>query len=114
MTAREVLDGIKASLAEITSWPWVAEYSKEQGNCVLPPDAQSTREAVAVTRLYHQSADAVFIASAPSTVARLTAAVEAVLDRADAWEAAYRQDGTGPGRIVADDFRAAIENALNE
>jgi hypothetical protein len=40
------------------------------------------------------------------------AALEAVLKRAKAWEDAYHQDGTGPGRIVADDFRSAIQQVL--
>ncbi|QOC56305.1 hypothetical protein PP509_gp63 [Gordonia phage MichaelScott] len=63
-------------LSGITPGPWVAEYSREQGNCVIPADAQSTREAVAVTRLYHQVADAEFIAAAPALVDRLLAELD--------------------------------------
>lgn len=77
MTALDV-PAIRALLAGITEGPWVAEYSREQGNCVIPADAQSTREAVAITRLYHQAADAAFIAAAPSIVAQLLAVVERV------------------------------------
>lgn len=62
--ARRLLQGI-------TPGPWVAEYSREQGNCVIPADARSTREAVAITRLFHQHADAEFIAAAPEITQRL-------------------------------------------
>lgn len=66
-------------LAGITPGPWVAEYSREQGNCVIPADARSTREAVAVTHLYHQVADAEFIAAAPALVDRLLAELDQAL-----------------------------------
>lgn len=70
-------------LAGITPGPWVAEYSGEQGNCVIPADAQSTREAVCVTRLYRQQADAQFIAAAPRLVAELADEVERLRARED-------------------------------
>ncbi|AVO21679.1 hypothetical protein I5I01_gp74 [Mycobacterium phage MooMoo] len=76
-------------LAQITPWPWVAEYSKEQGNCVIPADAQSTREAVCVTRLYHQVADAEFIAAAPELVSELVAEVERKSAQLAEWRAQY-------------------------
>lgn len=72
----DVVQAAKAALQGITEGPWVAEYSGEQGNCVIPHDAQSTREAVAVTRLYHQQADANFIAASRSLIPELVAEVE--------------------------------------
>uniref|UniRef100_UPI003F495274 hypothetical protein n=1 Tax=Arthrobacter silvisoli TaxID=2291022 RepID=UPI003F495274 len=79
----EFLAPIRERLAAATEGPWVAEYSGEQGNCVIPHDAQSTREAVAITRLYHQQADAEFIAHAREDVPRLLAALDGVLALAD-------------------------------
>lgn len=66
---------IEARAAAATEGPWIAEYSGEQGNCVIPHDAKSTREAVCVTRLYHQHADAEFIAHSRTDVETLLAAV---------------------------------------
>ena len=77
------LDHIKGRADMATDGPWVAEYSKEQGNCVIPHDARSTREAVAVTRLFHQQADAEFIAAARTDVPALVDALIRVLDRCD-------------------------------
>ena len=74
------LDQIKGRADAATEGPWEAEYSKEQGNCVLPPDYQSTLEAVAVTRLWRQTRDAEFIAAARTDVPRMEAALRAVLD----------------------------------
>jgi hypothetical protein len=45
-----------------TSGPWIAEYSGETGHCVIPADAQSTREYVARTQLYAAHFDAEHIA----------------------------------------------------
>lgn len=59
-----------------TPGPWFAEYSGEQGDCVVPADAESTREAVCLTRLYDATADADFIAHARSDVPDLLAEVE--------------------------------------
>lgn len=66
LKAERVLEGV-------TDGPWVAEYSGEQGNCVIPHDAQSTREAVCTTHLYYQVADAEFIAAARQLVPELVA-----------------------------------------
>ena len=74
------LDMIRDRAKKAMPGPWVAEYSKEQGNCVIPHDARSTREAVAVTRLFHQQADAEFIAAARTDVPRMEAALRAVLE----------------------------------
>jgi len=45
-----------------TEGPWIAEVSGETGHCVIPADAQSTREHVAKTQLYAAAADAEHIA----------------------------------------------------
>lgn len=79
----DVLTRARDYLAELdelaTDGPWRAEYSREQGNCVLPPDAVGTREAVAVTRLLPQAFDAELIAAlracAPYLIDRLDAAI---------------------------------------
>lgn len=85
MTTTDRLAEIEARLSAATPGPWIAEYSGEQGNCVIPSDAQSTREAVCVTRLYHQQADAELIAHAPADLAALVAVVREV-------EALHRPD----------------------
>ncbi|UOE45505.1 hypothetical protein [Agromyces larvae] len=54
--------------AEITPGPWIAEYSGEQGHCVIPADADSTREAIALTRLYHAAYDAELIVTLHRTI----------------------------------------------
>ncbi|WP_139343223.1 hypothetical protein [Fictibacillus arsenicus] len=77
---REILARIRAQADAATEGPWTAEYSGEQGNCVLPPGYQSTREAVAVTRLLSAQADAEFIAASRTTVPRLVDALRAVLE----------------------------------
>lgn len=88
----DIVTRARELLAGITPGPWIAEYSGEQGNCVIPADAQSTREAVCVTRLYHQQADAEFIAAAPQLVVDLAARIEAaesllraLVDADDCW-----------------------------
>ena len=78
---RETLARIRAQADAATEGPWEAEYSGEQGNCVLPPEYQSTREAVAVTRLLSAQADAEFIAAARTTVPALLDLADAVLKR---------------------------------
>lgn len=72
----DVVERAKAALEGTTEGPWIAEYSSEEGNCVIPHDAESTREAVATTHLYHQRADAEFIAQARTLVPELVAEVE--------------------------------------
>ena len=64
---------MRARVDAATEGPWIAEYSREQGNCVIPHDARSTREAVATTHLYDQAADAEFIAHARTDVPALVA-----------------------------------------
>lgn len=77
---RETLARIRAQADAATDGPWTAEYSGEQGNCVLPPGYRSTRKAVAVTRLWRAQADAEFIAASRTTVPVLLDALEKVLN----------------------------------
>ena len=79
MTIESRLAEIRARAGNATHGPWTAEYSGEQGNCVLPPGYQSTREAVAVTRLLSAQADAEFIAASRTDLPALLAAVQAVM-----------------------------------
>jgi len=65
---RAAIERLEARKATSTQGPWVAEYSGEQGNCVIPADAQSTREAVAVTRLYYAAGDADLIVTLHRTI----------------------------------------------
>jgi hypothetical protein len=136
VTAREVLDGIKARLAAATPGPWKAEpvesgsfahiesrvYSLRGSHILLSPTDGEAGQA--------KTTDAEFIAAAPADVARLTAAVEAVLALHKEVEG-YRF-GAVPGAApdygvcstcFTDDERpapwpcptvAAIENALKE
>ncbi|WP_271437707.1 hypothetical protein [Micrococcus luteus] len=76
---REILARIRAQADDATEGPWTAEYSGEQGNCVLPPEYQSTRETVAVTRLLSAQADAEFIAASRTTVPALLDALDAAI-----------------------------------
>ena len=76
MLTPDQLDAIRSRLNAATPGPWIAEYSSEQGNCVIPHDALSTREAVCVTRLYHAAADAELIAHAPTDLADLLTEVD--------------------------------------
>lgn len=79
-TVKAWIEERRAIHAESTDGPWVAEYSAETGDCVIPHDAQSTREAVAVTRLFHQTADANAIADAHNMFPRAMGALNAVLE----------------------------------
>jgi hypothetical protein len=58
----EQLDEDERIARAATDGPWVAEVSGETGNCVIPADAQSTREYVARTQLYAAAFDAEHIA----------------------------------------------------
>ncbi|MCG0069713.1 hypothetical protein CFC35_05650 [Streptomyces sp. FBKL.4005] len=65
----ELVEFLRARLAEderaarqATEGPWTAEVSGETGHCVIPSDAQSTREYVARTQLYAAAFDAEHIA----------------------------------------------------
>jgi hypothetical protein len=56
------LDEEERVAQQATEGPWVAEVSGETGHCVIPADAQSTREYVAKTQLYAATFDAEHIA----------------------------------------------------
>lgn len=75
MSAREVLDGIKARLAEVTN---LGQWETTRVNDVVIY-APSGFGAYKLITHSVAKADAEFIAAAPSDVARLAAAVEAVL-----------------------------------
>ena len=76
----EWLDESQQLADEATDGPWIAEFSGEQGDCVIPHDAQSTREAVAVCRLSYRGADARLIAESRTRVPQAVAALRAVMD----------------------------------
>jgi len=115
VTAREVLDGIKAQLEAATPGPW-EEYW--QGHIHAPANyPQAAAESVCQTfgREDRRHPNAAFIASAPSTVARLTAAVEAVLalHAPDTYGECRRcHGGNGFYHAYPCPTVAAIENAL--
>lgn len=100
LKAERVLEGV-------TDGPWVAEYSGEQGNCVIPHDAQSAREAVCTTHLYYQVADAEFIAAARSLVPELVAELKTARERIAAFEVGQGNAGVLLGR-AAEDYDAVV------
>ncbi|MDQ5862435.1 MAG: hypothetical protein M3536_09255 [Actinomycetota bacterium] len=116
MTARVVLDGIKARLAGATPgpWRWDEDYG-DKGDTGLALTNDAGAEIVGAYN-HHccsfrddprvEDNDANFIAAAPTDVARLTGALEAVLELADAWEEEFPHKAW---RV-----RAAFENALEE
>ena len=77
---REWLDESQQLADKATEGPWIAEFSSEQGDCVIPHDAQSTREAVAVCRLYYRGADARLIAESRTRLPQAVAALRAVVE----------------------------------
>lgn len=91
LSTREGREQLRALADKATPGPWEAEFSGEQGNCVLPPDYRSTREAVAVTRLYYAQADAEFIAAARTAIPVLLDALDTAEARADRAEAALQR-----------------------
>jgi hypothetical protein len=76
VTARVVLDGIKESLAGITPGKWKA-YNRGIGYEIHGEYDQPINDGHRET---FTKADATFIATAPADVARLTGAVDAVLE----------------------------------
>lgn len=77
-----------------TDGPWIAEVSGETGNCVIPADAQSTREYVAKTQLYAAVFDAEHIACHnPSRVLREIDTKRQVLARYEELRAASKEQG---------------------
>ena len=114
MTAREVLDGIKGRLAAATPWPWEVRTDD------LTDDVDVVHATCGQKHLPRTYADAELIANAPVDVARLTRAVEAVLEL----HVPVMEDGEPVGCSCCDwesegnwgwpcATLAAIENALN-
>jgi hypothetical protein len=120
------LGDIKERLAAATPGPWKTEpvergrfahiesrvYSLRGSHILLSPTDGEAGQA--------KTTDAEFIAAAPADVARLTAAVEAVLSIADSMDriadfnlGVLPHDDMGISlRQHAEDLRAAVENAL--
>jgi hypothetical protein len=107
VTARAVLDGIKGRMAEVTN---LGEWETTRSNDVViyAPNGFGAYKLIA-----HADAktDATFIAAAPTDVARLTAAIDAVLKECEDMES-QPQTELAPVRFCGGLIRAAIENAL--
>ena len=114
VTAREVLDIINTRLqaASIHDGPWAVEEDDTWGAKVYvrEPGFGTMYICENLNQGEDWLSDAEFIAAAPVDVARLTRAVEAVLEIADYWE---RTPALRKG-TAASEVRAAIENALGE
>jgi hypothetical protein len=118
VTAREVLDGIKTQLATATPGPWKANKDGTiDGTNYAEVICRGQVDCMAycyggtsVIEGDNLTADAEFIAAAPSTVARLTAAVEDALALAEA----AATGGFVDELELADAIRLAIHNALEE
>jgi hypothetical protein len=119
VTAREVLDSIKEQLAAATpgQWRWDEGYG-EAGDTGLALTNDAGAEIVGAYNHHCCSFrddplvddnDAEFIAAAPSTVARLTAALEAVLSECD-----YLDTLADGDKHYAAGFRKLVTDALKE
>jgi hypothetical protein len=117
VTARDVLDGIKARMVGITQGPWKASQDFIDGGV---PDNSMTLNGggrggyIGTIALHYdvRASNAEFIAAARTDVARLTGAVEAVLA---VGEYNFLDDSYANGYNDAlAEVRAAIENALKE
>ncbi|MFF8910182.1 DUF6221 family protein [Streptomyces olivaceoviridis] len=87
---RARLDEDEQTARRATEGPWTAEVSSETGHCVIPSDAQSTREYVARTQLYAAAFDAEHIARHdPARVLREVEAWRAVLDFVETVEGSW-------------------------
>jgi hypothetical protein len=117
VTARDVLDGMKARLSAATPWPWLVNDREQTvrvehseggmwlGEIMFDRSSEDYTDWMETFR-----PDATFIAAAPTDVARLTAALEAVLA---VGEYNFLDDQYAVGYNDAlEDVRAAIENAL--
>jgi hypothetical protein len=106
VNARETLDGFKAQLAAVTPGPYILSRF-DHGGGRMYVESGSSRKLVADT---FKEGDREFHYTAPSTVARLTGALEAVLGLCDDSDVPDRVNSCiGVARI-----RAAIEDALKE
>ena len=101
MTAKitAYLDRVQALTDAATEGPWIAEYSAEAGHCVIPHDAASTREAVAVTRLYHCDADASLIAASRTDMDVMARALRAVIEAHRPEDACGNPSHTNPSAM---------------
>ena len=81
MTAREVLDGIKEVHAAITPGRWHVDRDEpgEVASIIVYAHNDGVTVGTYITDIVDEDGDATFIASAPSTIARLTGALEAAL-----------------------------------
>ncbi|MFJ9729369.1 DUF6221 family protein [Streptomyces sp. NPDC101209] len=78
------LDEDEQVARQATDGPWLAGFSGETGNCVIPADAENTREYVARTQLYSAAFDAEHIARHdPRRVLREIAAWRRILTYVD-------------------------------
>lgn len=83
-TLRAAATIIRKYAEQATPGPWVEEFSGETGPCVIPADAQSTREFVAKTQLLAAVFDAKHIALWHPLVALLAAdLLDAIAQDAD-------------------------------
>lgn len=116
MTACEVLDGIRGRLGKAN--PLGAEWAAltDPGDRNRAPawivDADDLEVRLDAT--YAAGKVATFIAAAPVDVARLVAAVEAVLRLADRARFVARAVGKNDGCVSVGQLHAAIEAALKE
>lgn len=105
MTARVVLDGIKSRLEPaLFHAPYIADGRRviqANNHPYLRPYLLSNNSMPVIAE---------FIAAAPTDVARLVAAVEAVLARADRLAKSRHSED----KEIAEDLYAAIGNALKE
>lgn len=104
MTATERLDQWAALADGATPAPWVIEHGRIWTE---PPDPIRGEEIVSMSGSRAWMSDAEFIAASREAVPALIAAVKAVLDQCDRWDAAGKDEGWG-GLI-----REAITSALD-
>jgi len=112
MSAAEWIAKRRELLADATEGPWFAEYSGATGDCVIPHDAQSTLEAVAITRLYHRVGDAALIADARTSLPRALDALEAAQGLAKGHRDFVTKRGRDDCICTICDMCRAIEAAL--
>jgi hypothetical protein len=113
VTAREVLGGMKARLSAAADMGvWSAKHPPGGDSWIAIEKPNGFTNVTAIVAKGIDKADAEFIAAAPTDVARLTAAVEAVLD-VGKYDFPINSHTEGYNEAL-DDVRAAIETALKE
>jgi hypothetical protein len=82
VTARAVLDGIKARLAGASQGRWYVDRDEpgEVASIVVYTHSNGVAVGTYVADIVEEDGDAEFFAAAPTDVARLTGALEAVLE----------------------------------